>query len=173
MKLYRVLSLLFICNLSSAFAEEIGKISASISNNQLNAYEVSGAFTGQPEYSSEFAYDFAYNSWRLTSAGGKVSFPVKLDGHEKVYAKFTWAGWGAETLVNIYFNDQPIASGHEVHGHAWNSPAMDTFEIVPGNCSDNCKITLELDQRSPMVLFMKDLTLTTDENNEVIAQDKE
>ena len=172
MKLYRVLFLLFICNLSSAFAEELGKISASISNNQLNAYEISGLFAGKPEYSHKLAYDFAYNSWRLTAAGGKVSFPVKVDGYDKVFAKFTWAGWGTDTIVNIYFNDQPIASGHEVHGHAWNSPATDTFEIPTGNCADNCRITLELDQRSPMVLFMKDLTLT-DGNHEVTIKEEE
>lgn len=172
MKLYRVLFLLLIGNLSSAFAAELGKISARIANDQLISYEISGVFICQPEYSHEYAYDFAYNSWRLTAPGGEVSFPVKLDGHDKVFANFTWAGWGADTIVNIYFNGQPIAYGHEVHGHAWNSPATDTFEIPADNCSDNCRITLELDHRSPMVLFMKDLTLT-DENNEVITKEEE
>ncbi|MFK0569966.1 hypothetical protein [Endozoicomonas sp.] len=156
--------MLLICNLPSAFAGEIGKISANISKNQLNAYEISGAFTGKPEYSSRHVYDFAYNSWRLISTGGKISFPVKLDGHEKVYAKFKWAGWGAETLVNIYFNDQLVAFGHEVHGHAWNSPSTDTFEILPNGCADDCKITLELNARSPMVLFLKNLTLTDNQS---------
>ncbi|USE38407.1 hypothetical protein [Endozoicomonas sp. SCSIO W0465] len=135
-------------------------------------------FTGQPEYSHKRTGNFAYNSWRLTIPGSKVSFPVELDGHDTVLANFTWAGWGADTIVNIYFNDQPIAAGHEVHGHAWNSPATDTFEIPAGNCSDSCRITLELDHRSPMVLFIKDLTLTdkkpddnTDENDEITKEE--
>lgn len=188
MRLHNILFFLLASNAALTHAHEIGSVSANIADDRLINYELSGVIIGNPVYAqgdesklrpassyspyvwSSFVrpqrerdkmdgHDWAYNSWRLTKGEARINFPVDITSYDAVYASFTWAGWGDDTLVNVYYNNKLIASKHAVHGSAWASPKTDTFKIKPTDCVENCFITLELDATSPMVLFFKELTI--------------
>ncbi|MCK5893710.1 MAG: hypothetical protein KAG53_04725, partial [Endozoicomonadaceae bacterium] len=141
-----------------AHITEIGSFSAEIAKNKLVRYRRSGVFTGDPIYHG--SHDWQYNSWRVTGNGAYIKFPLNIKAHERVKAEFVWAGWGNDTLINVFYGNRVIASKYPIHGHAWNAPQINTFYIDSSYCTTaNCYITFQLDKQSGMSLFFKRLTI--------------
>ncbi len=139
--------------------EHLGRVFAQIQNDALVGYDVTGLFVGEPDISGE--HDWGYNSWRLTEPGTSVSvqFARPADRATPLVMEIEWAGWGADTLVNVALNGTVLAEAHEVHGSAWNSPRRDRFELPAGALAETNTLTVELQYDSPMVVFLREFVL--------------
>jgi hypothetical protein len=140
-------------------AEQLGRAFAQIENNELVQYDVTGLFVGEPDIAGE--HDWDYSSWRLTGPGATVSlrFARPEDKKTSLVLEIEWAGWGAQTLVNVLLNGEMLAEAHEVHGSAWNSPARDRFELPASALAETNTVTVELRYDSPMVVFLREFVL--------------
>jgi len=136
----------------------LGRVFAQIQTDALVGYDVTGLFVGEPEISGE--HDWGYNSWRLTEPGSSVAIQfARPNDRGPLALEIEWAGWGADTLVNVALHGTVLAEGHEVHGSAWNSPRRDRFELPAGALAETNTLTVELRDDSPMVVFLREFVL--------------
>lgn len=139
-------------------ASTLGSISAAISDGCLDRFVTQGAFQDEPELSGDF--DFEYNSWRITAPGSHLALRFsRPEGVERLAVGVVWAGWGERTRAALTVNGRSLAANYAVHGSAWNDPKDETFPIPPDALQDHNTLTLTLERHSPMVLFLREITL--------------
>lgn len=167
-KIFFILIVSQIFFIQSVIAEQsvksIGAVSAKIENNALVGFNKSGILKSAKDPETEGG-DWEYNSWRVTKAGGKISFYFNakdLPKGKQIFIHLVYAGWGDDTRINLRLNGEKITSGRPVSGHAWANADHGIFEItdlLKRLNAEEYTAELELDPTSPMVLFFKSFAL--------------